>query len=156
MLNYARMRNALGELYEAYPDRLVYTQIKALAPLDKEAEKLLFYMKESGLLEMSVSHAIGGGTRLGRIAITPRGIDFLQPDGGLSSLAAPVVRIAPESLASIIDAALAARDVPADQRSLVQKSLGIAGAEGVKTVVQRLIDAGIAHAPDILRLLTLP
>lgn len=39
---------------------------------------------------------------------------------------------------------------------LIKKSLGIAGSEGLKVIVQRLVDAGIAHTPDLMRLFTVP
>ena len=118
----------------------------------KNAGRPLCYLREQGLIDMDVQKILGGRS-IGGIKITARGIDFLRSDGGLSALAAPVIRIAPENLIAIIDAALAARGVSAVRRGAVQKALGVAKAETVKTLVHRLVETGIAHLPDIDSLL---
>lgn len=153
MLNYAAFRHILEELYMSYPKGVSPSQIVSLCAIaDNEQEKTLCYLAEHGLITVPVQKYLGGGRSYGRVTITKNGIDFLQPDGGLSALAAPVIRIAPESLIAVIDQALAAKGVSCEQRGLIKKSLGIAGAEALKVAVQRIISAGITYAPDITKL----
>lgn len=157
MLDYAAFRLILEELYAHYPKGVGPNQIAGLMALpESEQEKTLCYLAEHGLITVPIHKSLGGGRSYGRVTITKGGIDFLQPDGGLSALTAPVIRIAPESLVSVIDQALAAHGATGEQRSIIKKSLGVAGSEGLKVIVQRLVDAGIAHAPDLIRLFTLP
>lgn len=154
MIDYSLIRAMLERLREAYPGKV--DGLYKLAPDEGKAVQHLAYLREHGLIEISISRDKLGNYNISRAAITAKGIDFLQPDGGLSALAAPTIRIAPESLIAIIDAALASRNVSAEDRSLIQKGLGVAGPEAVKVCVKRLIEAGIAHAPDLLALLRLP
>jgi len=156
MVDYARIRMVLEELYLVYPKRVHYTELESLTPFCGDYEKLLFYLYEHHMITFSAHMVAKGEMRLSRVSITARGIDFIQPDGGLSALAAPTIRISPENLIAAIDAALNSRNLTIEQRSLVQDALRVAGTEGIKTIVQRLVDAGLTHAPDILRLFTLP
>ena len=157
MLDYALFRNVLEELYSFYPKGKHYTELDSLKKQRfSDREKVMCYLAEHGMISMPCQKHIGGQISYAKAVITAHGIDFLQPDGGLSALNAPVIRIAPESLAGIIEAALSARNIPAEQRSVIKNALGIAGTEGVKIIVQRLINAGIAHAPDLVRMFTLP
>lgn len=153
IVDYKLFRNILTTLADSYPDRLRMSQIPSLVIYGvKNAGRPLCYLREQGLIDMDVQKILGGRS-IGGIKITARGIDFLRSDGGLSALAAPVIRIAPENLIAIIDAALAARGVSAVRRGAVQKALGVAKAETVKTLVHRLVETGIAHLPDIDSLL---
>lgn len=153
IVDYKLFRNILTTLADSYPDRLRMSQIPSLVIYGvKNAGRPLCYLREQGLIDMDVQKILGGKS-IGGIKITARGIDFLRSDGGLSALAAPVIRIAPENLIAIIDAALAARGVSAVRRGAVQKALGVAKAETVKTLVHRLVETGIAHLPDIDSLL---
>ena len=153
MIDYNLIRKMLGRLQEVYPDRV--DGLWRMEPDEDKSVRHIAYMREHGLIEAAHFSKDKRGYNIGRIRITAKGIDFLSPDGGLSALAAPTIRIAPESLISVIDAALANRNVSTDDRSLIQKALGVAGPEGVKQLVTRLIDAGIMHAPDLLSLFRL-
>ena len=154
IVDYELFRNILTTLADTYPDRLRMSQIPSLVTYGvKNAGRPLCYLREQGLIDMDVQKFLGGSMSIGGIKITARGIDFLRSDGGLSALAAPAIRIAPENLIAIIDAALAARGVSAVRRGAVQKALGVAKAETVKTLVHRLVDTDIAHLPDIDSLL---
>lgn len=153
MLDYGLIRKILEQLREAYPGRV--DGLYKLDPDEDKAIRHLAYLEQHRLIDITITQDKRGNYRISRGTITAQGIDFLQPDGGLSALAAPTIRIAPESLIAIIDTALASRNVSAEDRTLIQKGLGVAGPEAVKACVQRLIGAGIAHAPDLLSLLRL-
>lgn len=153
MLDYSLIRTILERLQEAYPGRV--DGLYKLGDDEDKAIRHLAYLEQHRLIDITITQDKRGGYRISRGTITARGIDFLQADGGLSALAAPTIRIAPESLITVIDAALAERNVSAEERCLIQKGLGVAGPEAVKACVQRLIEAGIAHAPDLLALLRL-
>lgn len=151
-LDYALLRGILSPLAEAYPRKLRMSQIPCLVEYGiRRADAPLFYLYEHEMIDMAYQRMLGQ-LAIGRINITAKGLDFLRPDGGLSALAAPVIRIAPDSIIAIIDAALARRGVSGEERSAIKKSLGIAGDEGIRAVVGKLVEAGIAHAPDLMRL----
>lgn len=151
-LDYALLRGILSTLAEAYPQKLRISQIPCLVEYGiRRADAPLAYLYEHGMIDMACQRMLGQ-LAIGRIIITARGLDFIRPDGGLSSLAAPVIRIAPDSIIAIIDEALTRRGVSGEERSAIKKSLGIAGEEGIRTVVGKLVEAGIAHAPDLLRI----
>ena len=154
-LDYELIRHILNELLSVYPNKLHRTQLRSLNGLPQGySDKILSYLSEHNLINIDMmSHfGSGGGIIFGKMAITAKGIDFLQPDGGLSSLTADVIRIVPDNIISIIDAALASRGLSVERRTTIQKSLGIAGTTALKTIVQRIIDAGITYIPDIGKL----
>lgn len=151
--DYALMRLVLGELSAHFPRRVDWRRLPSLSNLQIDYMlAFLAYLHEHGLIEFEIHKALGGYMTPGRLKITAKGLDFLQPDGGLSALAAPVIRIAPASIVAIIDEALAARGISSGERSVIKKGLGVAGEEGIRAVVGRLVEAGIAHAPDVLRI----
>ena len=152
-LDYALIRAILQELEEVYPNSLVPSHLRCAAGADeKKLVKLLYYLEEHGKITMPVHKYLGGGRTLGKLTITKNGIDFLQPDGGLSALTTSI-RIAPESITAIIDAALAGREASETERDIIRKSLEEAGPEAVRTLVGRLIDAGIKYVPKLFDLL---
>ena len=156
MLDYEIIRNVLTVLREAYPRGIYYSQAHCLAHMGHEqAYKVLFYLKGHGMIDFAVQETLGGQIAIGKVSITAKGIDFLEPDGGLTALAAPVIRLSPDSLVAILNEALAARDIPAEEKGVIRKMLESAGAEGLKTIVQDLVRAGIKYAPDLLRTLSM-
>lgn len=154
-LDYALLRGILSTLKKVYPGgRLPMTKIPCLVEYGIEnADKPLMYLYEHGMVHFAIQRYLGGRVAFGKISITARGLDFLEPDGGLSALVAPVIRIAPDNMLAIIDSALAARGISAEERSVIKKGFGIAGEEGIRAAVGRLVEAGVAHAPDLARLL---
>lgn len=156
MVDYPLIRSALEELFGPYPAGISRKDIVSLQGIDMHSsEKILHYLKAHGLIDGLFSKALGSNTCV-QAKITEKGIDFLQPDGGLSSLAAPVIRIAPENLEAIVAAALEQRTMPEEERSVVKKALAMVGKEGLTVIVQRLIEAGITHAPNVLSLVRMP
>lgn len=151
MLDYALFRNILEELSEVYPRGLHPNDLLCMKSFSIiEKSKPLAYLCEHGLINMALQYR-GNQPVYGRATITMRGIDFLQPDGGLSALTAPTIRIAPESFIAMIDSSLAARNVPAEERSVISETLRVAKAEGLSVVFNRLIDAGLTCWQDIFK-----
>lgn len=148
-IDYAFIRARLKKLYQHYPARIP-TPWRGIRNDDDDAvPRHMCYMLEHGLIAASITRTRNGDYTISRTSITAKGIDFIQPDGGLSALAAPVIRIAPDSMIAIIDQALAARGITQEERSAIKKGLGIAGEEGIRAVVGKLVEAGIAYAPSI-------
>lgn len=151
MLDYALFRSILEELSEVYPRGLHPNDLVCMKTLSViEKGKPLAYLCEHRLITMGLQYR-GKQPVYGKATITMRGIDFLQPDGGLSALNAPTIRIAPESLIAMIDASLAARNVPAEERGIISEALGVAKTEGLSIVLNRLIDAGLTCWQDIFK-----
>lgn len=157
IIDFALVRAILERLQQVYPesDKEIWT----MEPNPKKCIQHLQYMQESGLIQAGIQRGmpnpVTGEARyfVSDTRITTRGIDFLRPDGGVTALSGPVVRIAPDSLVALVDTVLAERQVPAEERGAVAKALSIAAPEAIKDVVHRLISLGITHAPDLLALL---
>lgn len=153
-LDYALIRDILILLKDAYPKR---GNPWGLAASHGYSEEQILghvaYLGETQHINGGYQQALGGNFLRGKAKITEKGINFLEPDGGLAALTAPVIRIAPESFTALIDAAIAASSIPAKERSRIRKILETAEAETIKTVVQKLISAGLSNIGTIPNLL---
>ena len=125
-------------------------------PDDAKIVRHMAYLVDHGLVLASITTDKNGKYYIGRVQITPKGIDFLLPDGGLSALTAPLIRITPDSLSALVDAVLEARNVPVEERNFVKKALGIAGTDALTTITRRLLEAGLNATTDLLGLFRLP
>lgn len=153
-IDYEFIRTVLERLDREYPARVAKPW--GDEPDDAKIIRHLSYMVEHGLVLASITVDKNDNYNISRVQITPKGIDFLLPDGGLSALTAPIIRITPDSLNTLIDAVMESRSIPSAERSLVKKALGIAGAEGLTVIVRRLIEAGLNSTADLLSLCRLP
>lgn len=152
MLDYALFRSILEELRNVYPAKLHPNDISCLKEVSTDKrDKVIAYLSEHGLINVRMDPVRRGSQAVwSRAAITMRGIDFLEPDGGLSALAAPTIRIAPESLIAIIDEALARNNVSEAERSAVQEGLRVAGKAGLESAVGKIVDVLVEHAPGFV------
>lgn len=153
-IDYEFIRAILERLDREYPARVA-------KPWGDESDDVkivrhISYLVDHGLVLASITADKKGNYNISRVQITPKGIDFLLPDGGLSALTAPLIRITPDSLSALVDAVLETRNVPAEERSLVKKALGIAGTDALTTITRRLIEAGLNATTDLLGLFRLP
>ena len=153
-IDYEFIRAILERLDKEYPARVA-------KPWGDESDDVkivrhLSYLVEHGLILASITTDKRGNYNISRVQITPKGIDFLLPDGRLSALTAPMIRIAPDSLSTLIDAVMEARNVSSEERSLIKKAIRIAGTEGLTTIVRRLIETGLDSTTDLLSLFRLP
>jgi hypothetical protein len=114
----------------------------------------LWYLKEQGLVEGSLGMTITGAFYLDGTKITARGLDFLADDGGISAILGTVtVRLHADSIKDLLLARVESSSAPARKKSWLKRQLDTASNETIKKIVGTILDEGVKHAPDVLRLI---
>ncbi|WP_148301429.1 hypothetical protein [Asaia prunellae] len=81
--------------------------------------------------------------------ITPKGLDFLQDDGGLSAILNVVtVRLEAETLRELVTARIDASSEPAAKKAEAKSLLRGLSEEALKAVVAKLVEMGIGTLHD--------
>ena len=115
----------------------------------------VIYLEQHGLLEPgSISFALGGQYvfNLGSFRITHKGMDFLADDGGLSAILGVVtIKLHEDTLKELVAMKIQQSDLPPSDKSIWLDALKKLPAEATKHLAMKLMDAGLAHAPDALR-----
>lgn len=144
-------RAILQCLAEAYP-----RGTSAVYSIDPDEERVianLCYLEELGLLESGVKLGINSGT-VTRAKITARGLDFLQDDGGLSSILGVVtIKLHEDTLRQLIEARILGADIPEDEKTGILQALKQAPAESIKHLTLRLLDSGLEQLPKAIQIL---
>jgi hypothetical protein len=114
----------------------------------------LWYLKEQGLVEGKIEMAMDQTFVFQGVRITAKGMDFLADDGGVSAILGTVtVRVHPDSIKDLLLAKVEASSAPAEKKTWLKKQLETATNESIKKILNALLDEGIKHAPDLLRLI---
>lgn len=86
------------------------------------------------------------------LKITHRGLDFLADDGGLSAILGVVtIKLHEDTLKELVAMKIQQSDLPPADKSIWLDALKKLPAEATKHLAVKLMDAGLAHAPDALR-----
>lgn len=86
------------------------------------------------------------------LGITHRGMDFLADDGGLSAILGVVtIKLHEDTLKELVAMKIQQSDLPPADKSIWLDALKKLPAEATKHLAVKLMDAGLAHAPDALR-----
>lgn len=114
----------------------------------------LWYLKEQGLVEGKFEMAMDQTFVFQGVRITAKGMDFLADDGGVSAILGTVtVRVHPDSIKDLLLAKVEASSAPPEKKTWLKKQLETATNESIKKILNALLDEGIKHAPDLLRLI---
>ena len=114
----------------------------------------LFYLREHGMVTFYTSDFMDGSRNTYNIAITAKGIDFLEDDGGLSAILGTVtVKLHEDTLRQLIEAKLSATNIPEEQKSSILKALRDAPGETTKQLITKLVDLGMENAPKAIPLI---
>ena len=141
------MLEALAEIYPRYG-----VQFSAGLVTEDDLTNL-WYLKEQGLVEGALDMSISQSFIFQGAKITAKGLDFLADDGGLSAVLGTVtVRLHADSIKELLLAKVEASQAPIEKKSWLRKQLDAASSETIKKVVNALLDEGVKHAPDLLRL----
>lgn len=146
-----QLQRALLELAaEKYPDTLYPHEWTSLGGDALPANAL--YLEEHGLLNVHTSRTMSShGPDILSIAATARGMDFLTDDGGLGAVLGVVtVRLHADTIRDLIEAKLAASDLPPEQKNGLISALKKLPEEGLKAVTKRLVEIGLDHLPEAL------
>lgn len=151
-------REILTKLAEAYPRAADAT--RTFGEVDEIFVVNAHYLHEHGLVSANIRQMIDGGTAIGPVTITARGLDFLQDDGGLSAILGTItVRLHDDTIrALLIEKVEASSGDVAVKRKLVETIKGLP-ADALKKLAEKAMIAGIEHLPeriDQLRQLLVP
>lgn len=76
------------------------------------------------------------------VEITPKGIDYLEPDGGLSaSLGVITVKLHSDTIQQLLAAKIEQSNIPAEDKSRLKTMLGKMGDTALAKLVEKAIDA---------------
>lgn len=157
LLNRSMQLELLRAAAARYPEPM-YAEHLTVDTADRGLAVNAMYLGEHGLCNVSLRRYLEGGTSLGSLTITAKGLDFLQDDGGLGAVLNVVtVKLDATTLRALIEEKVEASELPPQEKSRLITWLKSAGSEALKEATQRLVQAALDQAPDALRLLqTLP
>lgn len=152
-LDRAKQRAILTALQEVYPKEYF---AGSMTDADLWSTEDLWYLEEHDLVELKKRVSSSGDQKITIFAarLTAKGMDFLADDGGLSAVLGTVtVRIHEDTLKAIIESKIMEADLPTPEKKRWLDQLRNLPAEATKHLVLKLLDLGLAHAPDALPLL---
>lgn len=148
LLNRGFQLEILQTLADAYPAHI------EIRKAFEEPENNSLYVNLAYLNEHDLVFVKWHTTRVGKVPapnfakITAAGLDFLQDDGGLSSILGVVtVRFDDATLRSLLTDRIAQEDGDPTVKSQMIAAVKAMPAEGIKAIGQKAISYGIAHAP---------
>ncbi|WP_119157447.1 hypothetical protein [Caldimonas tepidiphila] len=152
LMDRALQREILERLAAAYPSQMQPEELTL--GLDSEDRRWIFnatYLHEHGLIDAKSVKFLSGQMRVHLAAITARGLDFLQDDGGLSAMLGVVtVRLEAETLRALLEAKVQASGLPPEEKARITTALRDLGGEALKAATTRLVEAGMDHWPEAL------
>jgi hypothetical protein len=151
LMNRELQLQVLQKLAAAYPEELDTGEL-GVEMDDPTWNFTAMYLHEHGLIKARWSDMLSRGRQIHLAGITAKGLDFLQDDGGLSAILGVVtVRFEAETLQALLAAKVQASALPPEKKSKVLAGLKQLGAEALKEVSKRLLDAALDQAPDVLQ-----
>ena len=143
-------RSLLCLMREAYPSMLNAIPNSICEKYDKTFYFNLFYLKEHGLCETLTSQSIDGHISWGGAKITPKGIDFLEDDGGLTSiLCAVTIKLHADTIRSLLAAKIESAPLPPAEKSTLRKTLAGLSDTALQAGTTDLVRLGLQHIPSI-------
>jgi len=136
------MREAYPSMLRAIPNRICEN--------DKTLYFNLFYLQEHGLCETLTSQSTDGHISWGGAKITAKGIDFLEDDGGLTSiLGAVTIKLHADTIRSLLAAKIESSPLPPAEKSTLRKTLAGLSDTALQTGTTDLVQLGLQHIPSI-------
>lgn len=127
----------------------------------KEYHAQLAYLLGHGLIDGQADRPNRAGStfvRIRNIKITPKGVDYLEADGGLSAaLGTVTVKLHQDTISDLrelLTAKIEAADnLKPEEKTRLRKLLDKAGDTALNQLFQRLVDSAIAKGPEGIALL---
>ncbi len=146
-----RQLRILELLANGYPD---FVDVRRLWEEDNSVARELIYMAEHRLIEVRRPRSISETMPVAEAKLTARGVDFLQDDGGLSAILGVVtIKIHDETLKQLIAARIEQSELPQPEKQRFLARLRSLPADATRHLVLKLVEKGLDHAPDAVRLL---
>ncbi|OIV47605.1 hypothetical protein BK025_02795 [Sodalis sp. TME1] len=147
-------REFLLALYSALPDgidHLIYEGFKEKFGGELNLIANLNYLEGHGLLSCEITLYIDGDYQVNTdsIKITSKGIDFIRDDGGLGAILNVVnIRLHNDTI-SRLEAIISASNAPPEDKTTLISTLLKLPADSIKHLNMKLLDAGLAHLPNV-------
>jgi len=147
------MRTILEKLAEIYPGQCEEAVIPGLDGPDYSAT--ITYLLDHEMIE-AIRRNVAGPVEHQVVfpKITQKGYDYLQDDGGLDAHFRTItVKFDQDSITMLIENHVLQSSLPQEQKTFLVKAVKNLPVDALKHLVLKLIDQGLAHAPDVLRLI---
>lgn len=143
----------LTYLREYYPDPSPESVITDLDGPDYPAT--IAYLVEHELITAFKRDVIGNVQhRYVRPVLTKKGYDYLEEDGGLDAHYRTItVKIDQDTLEKLLSSRIETLDLPKEKKSSMLKALKELPGKAMQHLVLKLVEQGLLHAPDVLRLI---
>lgn len=139
-------------LERGYPDFITSDALVQFEGMHVRANAM--YLQEHGLIELKSPKNLPRGQFVAMMRITHRGMDFLADDGGLSAILGVVtVRLHEDSLKAIFLERIDASNEPETVKTELKEQIRKLPAEGMRTIVEEGLKAGLRYVPDFVRLI---
>lgn len=112
----------------------------------------LHYLSEHGLILGDWIQGSAGRAIPHRFRITAKGLDFLQNDGGLSAILGVVtVKLHDDTIRALLIDKVEKSDATPSAKTHLIAAIKSLPAEGLKSLAQKAMDAGIEHLPSAIQ-----
>lgn len=141
-------RKLLSLLRNAFPGRIVLQDGDCGATMPA-LEANAIYLEQLGLCDSGIKYGLDGFPHHTGAAITAKGLDFLEDDGGTSAILGTItVRMHADTLRDLIDARITASPLPDTEKSTLRKHLASLPETVLRSLVPDLVRLGLRHLPD--------
>ena len=160
MINRSLQKTILESLLDTYPKKIDYID-KAISDSFTEAEivKNAFYLRAHGLIDFKQSETLCDSPisldDIRLIAITHRGIDFIENDGGLSAILNVVnVQFKEETLKALLSKEVNdSEEIDTSQKQRIQEAIRDMPSDLLKSLSEDLVKTAISNSPSFIFLL---
>lgn len=119
---------------------------------DQQVQANLFYLSEHGLFHAKWDHMLNGSAVSGNIRLSAKGMDFLQDDGGLGAILGVVtVKLHDDTIRALLIDKVEKSDAAPSTKAHLIAAIKSLPAEGLKSLAQKAMDAGIEHLPSAIQ-----
>jgi|ERR1051325_2270246 hypothetical protein len=149
MIDRQQQLGMLREMAEHYPNRVKLNSMQGFGGPSFLVN--LHYLYEYGLIDVPWSEGVSYGISAGNPRLTARGIDFLEDDGGLGAVLGVVtVRLHDDTIKALILDRIDSAEGDETTKQRLKNAIRDLPADGTKQVALRLMEQGLARAPDVL------
>jgi len=143
----------LTKLQNIYPSDLMINELNISAKETDDVQSILSYLSEHDLIEPVIKRPgtnVSPSSSILSAKITAKGIDFLEEDGGLSSVLNTVtVKFDAENIRTLFKDKIIASSLPGEEKKNMLERVKSLSGDVLKTVVLKLIEKGL-EKPDLL------
>ena len=154
MLDRSLQRLILIKLADCYPSMMAPAALGFTGD-DRQPMVNMAYLHEHNLVNAKLQTMLAGTVGFAGASITAKGLDFLQDDGGLSSILNTVtVRFDADTLKALLAARIESGPLPEAEKSKLRKWLEEASGDALREGFTRLVKAALDKAPEAIKAVT--